>query len=254
MGQVRYTSRIQLMATGDSLNCGPITIQVGGVAVPGNHRDTTHHSLSGSINDTTDINSTIGITTNGGTTAVDTLTFYNTSGAAITVNSVYMPNTPNLSLIGSSITTPTTIQAGGSFQIYVQFNPNGQLNTVFTNPLYISTDQSIQPQMYTIQALAQAAAGVTAVSPTSFDFSIVPNPSAGEVRVMLSNASSATSVEIFDILGNRIATLSQAQNYSWNGVDQSGANVAAGVYVVRVTGTDADGHAFRSSKQVVIQK
>lgn len=252
-GQVRYTSRIQLTATGDSLSCGPITIQVGGVAVPGNHRDTTKHSLDVTSGGNLDLNNTIGITTSG-TTAIDTLTFYNTTSAPITVNSVFMPTTPNLSLIGSTVTTPTVIQPGGQMQAYVQFNSNGQTGTVFTNQLFVATDQSIQPQAFQLQAIQAAPAAVAATTPASVNFSIVPNPSSGDIRVILPNNTGAMSVEIFDLLGNRVAQLSSSQNFSWKGVDASGTVVPAGVYVVRVSGTDTEGHEIRGTRQVVIQK
>jgi hypothetical protein len=253
MGQVRYTSRVQLTATGDSLNCGSITIQVGGVAVPGNHRDTTKHSIDLTSGGSVDLNNTIGITTTG-TTTVDTLTFYNTTSAPITVNSVFMPTTANLSLIGSTVTTPTVIQPGGQIQAYVQFNSNGQTGTVFTNQLYVATDQSIQPQAFLLQAIQAAPAAVAAKTPASVDFSIVPNPSSGDIRVILPNNATSVSVEIFDLLGNRVAQLTSAQNFSWKGEDASGTVVPAGVYVVRVSGTDAEGHEVRGTRQVVIQK
>jgi hypothetical protein len=165
-----------------------------------------------------------------------------------------MPATANLSLVGLSIVTPTVIQPGQQLQAYVQFNSNGQVGTVYTAPLYIATDQSIQPQMYTVQAIQQAPAGVTAVTPSSINFSIVPNPSAGEFRVVIPTAPQSVSVEVFDLLGNHIANLNAATNLSWNGVDDHGTVVPAGVYIVRVTGRDAQGNDFRATKQVAIQR
>lgn len=255
MGQVRYTSQINLTAMGDSLMCGPISIQVGGVAVPGNHRDTTKHSLTGHLttDGNVDLGNTIGITTTTGST-IDTITFYNTTSAPITVNSLFMSPTANLSLIGSSITSPTTIQPGGQVQAYVQFNSNGQMGTVFSNPLYIATNQSIQPQLYNIQAIQQAPASVINAVSSTVDFSIVPNPSSGDFRVVIPNNATAMTVEVFDLLGNHVASLSEAQHFAWNGVDDRGMSVAAGVYIVRVSGRDTNGQEFRSTKQVAIQK
>jgi hypothetical protein len=255
MGQVRYTSRLTLAATGDSLNCGPLTIQVGGVAIPGNHRDTTHHSLTAGLQagGNVDFNNTIGIISSG-TPTIDTVTFYNTSNIPVTVNSIFMPATPNFQLVGSTVTAPTTIQPGGMLQAYIQFNPNGQINTVFTDQLFVSTNQSIQPQTYNVQGIQPAAASVAAAAPASLDFSIVPNPSSGDIRVILPNAAQAITVDVFDILGNHVAQLSSAQNYSWKGMDESGTSVAAGIYVVRVNGIDAAGHEIRGTRQVIIQK
>ena len=234
------------------MTCGPVSIHVEGVAVPGSH-DTTHINLTTGL--TGNGSNVIAISnTTGQTCVIDTVTFDNTTSAAVTVSQVLVGSNPNITLLGTSMSMPATVNAGGSLSAYVQFCGNGQTNVTFGAPLYVVTNQSIQPQVYQIQAVQLPAAGVsTTVATAPMDFSIVPNPSSGPVTIQIDN-SQTVKIEVFDILGNELVSLNGSTSISWSGRDQSGMQLPSGAYIVRVTGIDEQGKPFRASKEVVIQK
>lgn len=75
---------------------------------------------------------------------------------------------------------------------------------------------------------------------TEFEISAFPNPSRGAVALALSRALSEVAVEVFDVLGRRVAVFSHADrgtvHLDWDGRAADGASLPAGVYVVRARG------------------
>jgi hypothetical protein len=73
-----------------------------------------------------------------------------------------------------------------------------------------------------------------------------PNPFAGSTGIALTLARPGrVSVAVFDVAGRRVATLAEGEhdagsfNLSWDGRDDSGHEVAAGAYFVRMVGADS---------------
>jgi|GEM_PF-2206690 len=254
-GSPSFGADITLNATGSGLTCGPITIHVEGVAVPGKmgSRDTSDIDLGSQLTG----NGTSVITITNPNFSVqscvnDTIAVTNTTASTITINNMLIPSNANITLVGN--VTPVTLAPGQSVNAVVQFCGNGTVNQVFDAPLYIATDQSIQPQVYSIQAIdAAAASSVAENAPVSIDFSIQPNPSAGDVTINVSGAGKVKA-EIYNLLGSLVTTLDGTSNISWNGSDASGSQVSSGAYIVRVSGTDVNGQPFVASKEMVIQR
>jgi flagellar hook assembly protein FlgD len=67
-----------------------------------------------------------------------------------------------------------------------------------------------------------------------------PSPGNGPVRIAFSLAhAAAVEIEVFDILGRRVATPAQgvwpagAQVATWDGLTQTGKPASAGMYLIR---------------------
>ncbi len=254
-GAPSYGATITLNTSGGNMTCGPITIHVEGVAVPGFRGD----------HDTSDIDLGTGLTGNGTTVigitkptttacVIDTLSFMNTTSNSITVGQIVIPSSQNFTLLGTSMNLPATVNAGGTLTAMVQFCSQDPPGTVTTSPLFVSTNQSIQPQTFQLQAIAAAPLAVSNDNePSPINFAVMPNPSSGEVRIEVDNARSVTT-QIYDLLGNLIKSENGSQVVVWNGEDGSGNQVSNGVYIVRVSGSDAQGQSFKASKQILIQR
>ena len=255
-GTPSFGATIALNATGTGLTCGPITIHVQGVAVPGR--------LGHGDRDTSDIDLGTELTGNGTSIITitnpkfatescvnDTITLMNTTASTITINNILIPSNSNLSLV-TNMSTPITIGSGQSASIVVEFCGNGTVDQMFQAPLFIATNQSPQPQQFTIQAIDPPAASVAESNPVAINFALLPNPSDGEVLFRIPGAATA-NVEIYDVLGNLITTMKGTTNLTWNGNGAAGSPVASGQYIVRVTGTDSQGQPYRASRELVIQ-
>ncbi len=78
---------------------------------------------------------------------------------------------------------------------------------------------------------------------------VAPNPFRRETSVWLSlPAETRVAVEVFDLLGRRVRTLSRAflsagdHRFAWDGRDQSGSEVAGALYMVRARAGDSSWH------------
>ena len=84
---------------------------------------------------------------------------------------------------------------------------------------------------------AGAIGGVIPGTPESIDFSMFPNPATGWVELTLPADGARWTVEIFDLSGRRIwrRVAPGASNLGWDGRDDAGRRVHAGIYVVHFT-------------------
>lgn len=114
--------------------------------------------------------------------------------------------------------------------------------------------QVVTPEEFIQRIVTQvphAPAGVSGNNssvPNSLEFEINPNPvdaDAPETSIQIhlnnNNPGASLQIQIFDVLGREIycSNLSglngHQYHFSWNGIDQNGARITAGVYFVRVT-------------------
>ena len=85
-----------------------------------------------------------------------------------------------------------------------------------------------------IERVVKESTGVVA-APNSRRLRLGPNPASGSVRMAWNHVAESCLVEIFDVVGRRVAQLSTRGNEaSWNLMDSSGARVSAGVYLARL--------------------
>lgn len=113
---------------------------------------------------------------------------------------------------------------------------DGETNPNFTDAEYVSI-------------LAGVTTGVDDLADgvdTGAINALYPNPFADELTVELTVANRDAVVEVYDMLGRRVRTLthnaaSGEQRLSWDGLTDSGSSAATGVYFVRVSdGEKAD--------------
>ncbi len=62
----------------------------------------------------------------------------------------------------------------------------------------------------------------------------VPNPSAGEVRIIAPESLGEFDVRIFDSSGRLVRTLGRSDRPVWDGRDQAARFVSPGTYFVRI--------------------
>jgi hypothetical protein len=69
---------------------------------------------------------------------------------------------------------------------------------------------------------------------------------------------SRVSIEVFDVLGQRVRVLLRGEKVAsyhvieWNGMDDNGTQLAAGIYFVRVAGTGMNGAVFSGVRKVML--
>jgi glucose/arabinose dehydrogenase len=136
----------------------------------------------------------------------------------------------------------------------------GQPDTVnWMTGMYSQCDYQIGPDgsLYWLRQFDDGFGGATgafgrirytgppnAVEPTPRNFAlrVTPNPSAGPTEVTFAlREPGPARVEIFDTQGRRVRTLADvrfavgAERLTWDGADERGAHVPAGVYLVRLS-------------------
>src|SRR5205807_487132 len=87
--------------------------------------------------------------------------------------------------------------------------PNGQTNVTFDAPMFVSTNQSITPQTFTVQAVAVVAAGVAdANASPEGSLKLSPNPASDEISVQVTLDNSATlELSLYDAAGHFVRTI-----------------------------------------------
>lgn len=237
---VRYSSDVTLNLSGGA-NCTTTTFQIGGVAVPGNHK--------GGINLDSTVEDIIGVQGNSGSTTSTTLTFTNNTSTPITVIGVSLQDSTNFNVISTSPTLPVTLMPGAQLNVVVGLN--GNVPGLFTTGLNIQTANSVTPRTIILQGIVpQPLDIVLGTTPASASVMVSPNPTNGPIRVDLANVSRA-KIEIFDVLGHLLASGNSTTNWTWSG-STFGA-LANGSYIVRITGSDRAGKDFMISRHVAVQ-
>jgi len=84
-------------------------------------------------------------------------------------------------------------------------------------------------------------------APAAADFALMPNPARDEVTIVLPD-NGASTVEIYDVLGNLVLNKVAQGNFVWNGETGAGA-LANGTYIVRVS----QGNHTNSKRLVIVR-
>ena len=94
--------------------------------------------------------------------------------------------------------------------------------------------------------------------PTAFEvFQNYPNPFNPSTQIKFAVPSAQkVSVEIFNIIGQRVAVLANGQNYSagFHSVTFDASKLSSGTYIYRVMASDANGNSSISSKSMILIK
>ena len=89
---------------------------------------------------------------------------------------------------------------------FVQFCNNQDPNVTFTDPMFVATSQSIDPEAFTIQAVTVAAASVAGQDAiTDASIRISPNPASDEIGIQITVVNAgALDVSLYDATGHFI--------------------------------------------------
>jgi len=180
-----------------------------------------------------------------------TFYFQNTMPATIRVTDVHLTDTTHFridSVLPHAI--PDTLTSGAYLAVAMTFDADTL--GFYRDSLVIVTEGSAQAIAFNVQAIMAKTAGkpqqnVSEASASEAAFLLFPNPTRGDVAIGISNASHAT-VEVFDLLGNRVTSLSVMGTLAWDA-----RMLPAGSYFVRASGVDAEGRSFVISKRLAVE-
>lgn len=244
-----YHATLNLDVAGTS--CSDIAVSLTGVGLP-----TVAVGPEGTILDT------LGIVSNGGTngnvaviggeceSGMQTIAFQNNLNTAVTISGLTFTGSQssNFTVVGSTPALPATLQAGDIINIQVRFNC-GKDAGYYTANLNVQTQGGIAPIVIPFQTFQQAAgSSVARAEESGVSVSVSPNPTRGMIRVEVKDAQSA-HVEILNVLGQTMTT-GNGMSFMWDG---NAAGASAGIYIVRVSGTNANGLEFVETRQIVIE-
>jgi len=148
---------------------------------------------------------------------------------------------------------PLTIVPGDLMGIRVTLQANDQ-NVHYNQVRFILADGEA-PINFNIEASRLSAqAGITSPATSDlFTISIMPNPSSGSISITIPG-SDRTDIEIFDALGNLIASQSNISSWKWDGLTESGTPVPSGNYFIRALAQGSNGAVKVSTKNVMIAR
>lgn len=102
--------------------------------------------------------------------------------------------------------------------------------------------------LFSVNSISQTSAGYNTSNNNSLnELKMFPNPSQGNVSISGSEISELKSIEIYDILGSKVKSISVSTTS--NKLDLNLSNLKKGVYLVRLN--DKNGNS--ESKKLVLQ-
>jgi hypothetical protein len=128
--------------------------------------------------------------------------------------------------------------------------------SVHYNQLRFNVGVGVAPILYNVEAQrVMTSAGVhsSTNSETLSLFTVAPNPSQGMLSIVIDGQQSA-DVDIFDALGNTIASRKGISTWKWDGVTNSGTPAPSGSYIIRSTTGIKKGKRASTSKNIVISR
>jgi hypothetical protein len=157
-------------------------------------------------------------------------TINNSSSTNITIDRITVSGA-NMSEFVVSTPLPTTINAGSTKEICIEFTPQAVGQRTATFAIWSSTggNSSVNGS-----GTCEIASGLTDDA-LAAGMSIFPNPTSGSVTISTGDLV-AQSVSVFDANGALIVVLHpDAKEFSWNCINAAGAPISSGSYNVVVT-------------------
>jgi hypothetical protein len=136
--------------------------------------------------------------------------------------------------------TPLTIPSGGSAALTFRVKP-GTLRGIYSTTVRITVDDSVLVIPVTLKVDAPSSVAVTGAPAAALSATVFPNPLTSSATIALSRPTGrAARVAITDERGREIvrfdaASLSGRTSFTWDGVDEEGTQVPAGVYFLTIT-------------------
>ncbi len=174
--------------------------------------------------------------------------FYNNQTKNIKVTSVSLRDNTSGYSIGNITPTnslPFTLAPGDSMSIAINLSTSSP--DVLYNELIINTELGLQALQFHLQGLrTNTNAAVRDTKHTPVNITVSPNPSSGDVHIITTGVESP-SIEIFDVLGNRVNEIQNSNEYHWSATTN-------GSYFARISGYTDNGKPFVETKKVVVRK
>jgi len=243
-GNCTGTYSINYTGSGDG-NCTVASVAVEGQAA--DNFDTVYYQLFPNITSAMPIESSQDKTTKD-------FIFVNNTANPVKVVSVKVKDGTHFKVIAPlSGNLPMTLQAYEKFTISISFDVN--VNGSYSDELDIVTENGLTTQAFTLQGtrINGVQAGVTSESMSQPEVFLSPNPSHGIVEISVIDAD-LHFIDIYDILGNKVASHKDASKWIWNGKFSSGERATPGTYFVRASGITRSNQAFVRTSKLVLDK
>jgi hypothetical protein len=137
---------------------------------------------------------------------------------------------------------PFTIPAGGSVMLNFRVKPGTLRNTApYLTTVRITVDDSVLVIPVTLKVDGPSSAAVTGTPAAALSATVFPNPLTTTTTIALSGPTGRTArLAITDAQGRNIvrfdaASLSGRTSFTWDGADDNGTQVPAGVYFLTIT-------------------
>jgi len=148
----------------------------------------------------------------------------------------------------------------GNGQTSEEQNPVATYDAVgeFTVTLVVTDNEGATAEFSSSVDVVEVTSVEAETLPTAFEvFQNYPNPFNPSTQIKFAVPSAQkVSVEIFNIIGQRVAVLANGQNYSagFHSVTFDASKLSSGTYIYRVMAKDANGNANISSKSMILIK
>ncbi len=114
------------------------------------------------------------------------------------------------------------------------------------------TAQPTYQYQVVVHRVPTGSASVSPARSSIADFSLMPNPSGGDVTISLPSDMSST-IEIYDVLGNLVTRKEANGPFVWNGESEAGNRVPGGAYIVRVRTANSSGGTLASKRLMLMR-
>jgi len=148
----------------------------------------------------------------------------------------------------------------GNGQTSEEQNPVATYDAVgaFTVTLVVTDNEGATAEFSSNVDVVEVTSVESETLPTAFEvFQNYPNPFNPSTQIKFAVPSAQkVSVEIFNIIGQRVAVLANGQNYSagFHSVTFDASKLSSGTYIYRVMASDANGNSSISSKSMILIK
>jgi hypothetical protein len=183
-----------------------------------------------------------------------TFFFYNNQSQNIKVTGIDLAD----NMLGFSITNvtpfnslPISLKPGDTLTVTITLATSS--NNVVYDELIITTEVGIVATHFKLQGLRDEPNITSVRTEPAVDevtLSLLPNPSNGEVAIVL-GGSLNSRIEIYDALGRLLIRRSNVTEWDWNSAE---SHIPPGSYFVRASGNSAKGIPFVETRRLLISK
>jgi hypothetical protein len=169
--------------------------------------------------------------------------FYNNRANNVKVISVSVKDGTHFAVVSpTSSDLPITLKPYDQMKVTISFDAT--TNGYYNDELDIVTENGLTSQAFSLQGMrTNGTAGVRLQNAAEPKIMLSPNPSHGPVAIAISDAN-IKSIDIYDMLGNLIASEMNSNLWVWDGKMTDGNTASDGTYFIRVSGETTSGAQF----------